>query len=182
MHNFDHLLLIQPRMVRHLFHRFHSVELTDKNLSILLSISSHNNQCFDKIDHYKIILVFFSNSRPKNDFFEITNLKYPLSPHGAVMTSIGSNSGLVILGLRRARDGGTPGSIAQQIVVPFRKKFNEIDAFVASDLLFFGSGSFINQRESLVQPSEQSFRSTALCKAFYLVITHKPGLSHITLG
>ena len=111
-------------------------------------------------------------------FSEITNLKYPLSPHGAVMTSIGNNSGLVILGLRRARDGGTPGSIAQQIVVPFRKKFNEIDAFVASDLLFFGSGSFINQRESRVQPSEQSLRSTALCKAFYLVITHKPGLSH----
>lgn len=104
------------------------------------------------------------------NFFEITNLKYPLSPHGAVMTSIGNNSGLVILGLRRARDGGTPGSIAQHIVVPFRKKFNEIDAFVASDLLFFGSGSFINQRESRVQPSEQSLRSTALCKAFYLVI------------
>ena len=88
------------------------------------------------------------------------------------MTSIGSNSGLVILGLRRARDGGTPGSIAQQIVVPLRKKFNDIDAFVASDFLFFGSGRRINQRESRVQPSEQSLRSTALCKAFSLVKTH----------
>ena len=45
-----------------------------------------------------------------------------------MITSIGSSSGAVLVGCSRVNEGGVPGSMAQQIVMPFKKKFKLIAA------------------------------------------------------